>query len=117
MCPVSRETTIDPPCQRASRLIDAPLWCDRTGIRYGSSMSEPQQYSRRAVFWARTVFVVAGCAIIGLGTILETLALSVAHFLGYAMQILGAVILGFGAFARGTICTDFFLRVLNRLVN
>lgn len=117
MCPVRRATTIDPPCQRASRLIGAPLWCDKTEIRYGPRMSEPQQYSRRAVFWARAAFVIAGCAMIGLGTILETFALSVAHFLGYALQILGAVTLGFGAFARGTMCAVFFLRILNRLVN
>ena len=80
-------------------------------------MSEPQQYSRRAVFWARAAIVIAGCAMIGLGTFLESFALTVVHFLGYGLQIIGAMVLGIGAFARGTMCAVFFLRILNRLVN
>jgi len=79
-------------------------------------MTAPSQYSRRTVFGARAAFVVAGCALIGLGTFLESYTLSVVHFLGYGLQIFGAMLLGFGAFARGTICAEFFLRVLNRLV-
>ncbi len=76
----------------------------------------PPPYSKRTVFWARASFVLAGCALIGLGAWFETFALPVVHYLGYALQILGAIILGFGAFARGTICAEVFLRTLHRMV-
>lgn len=80
-------------------------------------MAETRQFSKRAVFWGRAAFVVTGCALIGAGMLLESFAWSVVHFMGYALQILGAMVLGFGAFARGSVCADFFLRALNRLVN
>lgn len=80
-------------------------------------MTQPRTYPKRTVFWARASFVLTGCALIGLGAFLETFALSAAHLLGYALQIVGAMILGFGAFARGTICAEVFLRTLNRIVN
>ena len=84
-------------------------------MRYGLRVSGSQQFSKRTVIWARASFVTAGCALIGLGTFLETFALSVVHLFGYALQIFGAMVLGFGAFARGTICAELFLRSLNRL--
>lgn len=91
------------------------LFCHRQAM-LPQHMTMPPPYSRRTVFWARASIVVTGCALIGLGALLETFALSVAHFVGYALQILGAMILGLGAFARGTICAEMFLRMLNRIV-
>jgi len=77
-------------------------------------MTEPRAYPKRTVFWARASFVLAGCALIGLGTYLETFALPWLHYFGYVLQIFGGVILGLGAFARGTLCAELFLRMLNR---
>lgn len=80
-------------------------------------MIRPQPYSRRTVLFARAAFVVAGCVLIALGGFLERPALSVLHYLGYVLQVLGALVLGFGAFGRGNLCAEVFLRLLNRIVN
>lgn len=63
---------------------------DITARTVGPCMTEPRQYSRETVLMARAGIVVAGSA----------------------LEALGAVVLGFGAFARGNLCVYVFYRVL-----
>lgn len=71
--------------------------------------------SNRAVLMARVFFVVAGSVLLGLGVYLEATSIQVIRILGFGLEVIGAVVLGFGAFARGRICVDVFQRLLHFL--
>ncbi len=65
---------------------------------------------------ARASIVVAGSALIGLGAYAESHAVSLLRVAGYGLEVIGAVVLGFGAFARGNLCVHVFYRVLYMLL-
>ena len=65
---------------------------------------------------ARGSIVVTGCVLIGLGAYVEAMSWSAVRALGFLLEVLGACVLGFGAFARGNICANVFYRFLSILV-
>ena len=80
-------------------------------------MSQSQKYTKLMVLTARASIVVTGAVLIGVGFYAESFSWAVIRYLGYALEVLGAIILGFGAFARGNTCADIFYRVLYYIAN